>query len=72
MNRHSNRPQIQNAAAPDSVIRVSPTVIIAVSEPTMTGLEPIRSSSSPPSTAPSAATTLALTPNSNTLASQVP
>ena len=72
MNRHSNNPQIQNATAPDSVINVSPMAIIAVSEPTMTGLEPSRSSSSPPSTAPTAAITLALTPNSSTLASEIP
>ncbi len=34
-------------AAPDNAIRVSPTTIIAASEPTITGLEPTRSSSRP-------------------------
>ena len=62
MNRHSNSPQTQNAMAPDSVSKVEPTAIIAASEPMMTGLEPTRSSSSPPSTAPTAATTQARHP----------
>ena len=72
MNRHNSSPQTQNATAPDSVINVSPTAIMAVSEPTMIGLDPSRSSSSPPSTAPIAAITLALTPNSSTSACEIP
>ena len=59
MNRHSSSPHIQNAAAPDNAISVKPTAIIAASELRMTVFEPTRSSSSPPSTAPAAATTFA-------------
>ncbi len=70
-NRHSSSPQTQKASAPDNVINVSPTAIMATSEPTMTGLEPSRSSRMPPSTAPTAAITLALTPNSRMLASEM-
>ena len=72
MNRQSSSPQIQKATGPDSVIRVSPTAIIEASEPTMTGLDPNRSSTSPPSNAPTAAITLALTPNSSTSAFEMP
>ena len=42
------------------------------SEPTMTGLDPNRSSTSPPSNAPMAAITLALTPNNSTSALEMP
>ena len=43
-----------------------------VSDPTMTGLAPNRSSSRPPMTAPIAATTLAQTPNNSTSACEMP
>ena len=72
MNRHSISPQIQNARTPDDVMRMRPTTIIAVSAPTMTGLAPNRSSSTPPMTAPMAAMMLALTPNSITSSSAMP
>src|SRR5262245_16553196 len=72
MNRHNNSPHTQNAAAPDHAISVTATVTIAVNEPTMTGFEPSRSSSSPPSAAPTAAIRLAPTPNNNTSAAEIP
>src|SRR5574337_1308171 len=72
MNTQSNSPQAQNARGPDSVIKVMPTVIIATSDPTMTALDPIRSSSSPPSTAPTAATTLAAIPKISTSPAETP
>ncbi len=72
MNRHSSSPQIQNASGPDNVISVRPTTIISVSAVTITGLAPNRSSSRPPATAPTAATRHAHTPNSSTLAGEMP
>jgi hypothetical protein len=45
---------------------------MAASELRMTLFEPTRSSNSPPSTAPTAATTLAATPNSSTFAAEMP
>ena len=46
--------------------------MIATSDPTMTGLDPIRWSTNPPSTAPTAATTLATTPKISTSACEMP
>src|SRR5271166_7072061 len=72
MNRPSISPHTQNASTPDRDSSVSPAAIIAASDPTMTGLDPTWSSSRPPSTAPTAATVLALIPNSSTSACETP
>ena len=72
MNRHSSKPHTQKASEPDRAIKVSAAVTITMSDPTMTGLDPIRWSTNPPSTAPTAATTLATTPNISTLACEMP
>ena len=71
-NRHSSRPQTQNAIGPESDSNAMPTTIMALSEATMTGLAPIRSSRRPPTTAPSAATVEAITPKINTSAGEMP
>ena len=42
MNRHSISPHTQKATGPESTIMVSVTAMIATSDPTMTGLDPIR------------------------------
>src|SRR5208283_3981500 len=72
MNMHSNSPHTQKATEPDSTIKVSVTTTIATSDATMTGFDPVRWSTNPPSTAPTAATTLATTPNISTLACEMP
>jgi len=72
MNKHSSSPHTQNTAAPDRAISVTATAIIAINEPTMTDLEPSRSSSRPPNTAPTAAITLAPTANNRTSAAEMP
>src|SRR5258708_1332266 len=68
MNRHRTSPHSQKDSGPDSVTKMSATVMIAASDTTMTGLDPIQWSTRPPTTAPNAATTLAATPNTNTSA----
>ena len=72
MNRHSISPHAQNAAGPDSTSSAVPTAIIALSDVTITRLEPNQSSARPPSTAPTAATTEAAIPNSSTSACETP
>src|SRR5690349_12062774 len=72
MNGHNISPHTQKATAPDNAISVTATVIIAINEPTITSLDPSRSSSRPPSTAPTAAITLAPTPNKSTFAAEMP
>src|SRR5882757_2820289 len=70
--RHSSSPQIQNEVAPSRVSRTSAVTIRALKDPTMTGLDPRRSSSRPPITEPIAAITQAHTPNSRTSAGDTP
>ncbi|CKQ85656.1 Uncharacterised protein [Mycobacterium tuberculosis] len=68
MNTHNSSPHAQNAVGPDNVSNVSAAAMMAASDPTMTGLDPIRWSTNPPSTAPTAATTLAAAPKIRTSA----
>ena len=51
---------------------VRPNAMMLASDPTITGLDPIRSSTSPPTTAPNAATMLAATPKISTSAGEIP
>ena len=71
-NRQSSSPQTQKPSGPDSDQRTIEIAIIDAREPRMTVLDPSRSSTRPPTNAPSAAMTLALTPNSSTLALDIP
>src|ERR1700733_1245884 len=72
INRHNSSPKTQNKRGPDTAIKVSPTAMMLASDPTITRLDPIRSSINPPSRAPTAATTLAATPNISTAAGEIP
>src|ERR1700743_2244104 len=72
MNIHNSSPHTQNATGPESSIKVSATATMATNDVTMTGLDPTRWSTKPPSTAPTAATTLAATPKISTLACEMP
>ena len=66
------RPQTQKATGPDDTSRAVPTTISALSEPTITGLAPMRSSSRPPSSAPQAATVDPITPKIRTSPDEIP
>ena len=70
--RHSKRPKIQKSSVPETPISTTPTAIMETSDATMTAFGPTRSSRRPATIAPSAATTLAATPNSRTLSDAIP
>src|SRR5918997_3440922 len=66
------RPNTQNISGPDTNSSTVAAAIIPSSDTMITDFGPTRSSNRPPATAPTAATTLAATPNSSTSPARMP